>query len=346
MPFFSVGVVTYNRRQILKDTLTVLLRQTFQDFEVLVGNDYPAEILDATSMGIDDPRVQFVNHPKNLGEGRNMNTLLEMSRGKYFIWQFDDDLVDPSLLEKARKVIESQRGPDCVYTSFDLLHGNATLPAKEPPPLKDNEVRLFTGAEFLRNYCAGNLKALGSAGIFETEYLRKMKGFDTMCKGPLSIHGEFMLLVKSGLLPRVAYISQPLVYFRVHEERWLCTMTDCAIYEEAGENFLEKSVAILSTPGLRADFAANFSEVFRLICATVVGRAHPETGRLPLLRMWGYLGRLHRRLKPLGWSRCYWIAVNCLLREAAEYLRIALCETVKSLLPVRLYVVLKTSLGR
>lgn len=83
-PFFSIGVTTYNRRELLKQVLDILIKQTFSDFEVIVGNDYPQEILTAELLGIYDPRIRFVNHPKNLGEVGNMNALLEVSRGRYF----------------------------------------------------------------------------------------------------------------------------------------------------------------------------------------------------------------------------------------------------------------------
>ena len=40
MPFFSIGVTTYNRKELLKQTLISIINQTFTDFEVIVGNDY------------------------------------------------------------------------------------------------------------------------------------------------------------------------------------------------------------------------------------------------------------------------------------------------------------------
>ncbi|MFA4853438.1 MAG: glycosyltransferase, partial [Bacteroidales bacterium] len=75
-PLFSIGVPTYNRKDLLKQTLLSILEQSFADFEVIVGNDFPDETISAESLGIDDRRVRFINNKQNLGELENMNSLL------------------------------------------------------------------------------------------------------------------------------------------------------------------------------------------------------------------------------------------------------------------------------
>jgi glycosyltransferase involved in cell wall biosynthesis len=80
-PFFSIGVTTYNRHELLRETLNSILAQSFTDFEVIVGNDYTQEVLTGEMLGITDPRIRFVNHPRNLREVGNMNALLEMAKG-------------------------------------------------------------------------------------------------------------------------------------------------------------------------------------------------------------------------------------------------------------------------
>src|SRR3972149_1596543 len=119
MPFFSIGVTTYNRKELLKQTLISIINQTFTDFEVIVGNDYIGEVLDADVLGIEDPRIRFINHECNLGELNNMNALLAAAKGKYFTWQFDDDLYAPDFLKAVHAAIMKFDFPHCVYTSYD-----------------------------------------------------------------------------------------------------------------------------------------------------------------------------------------------------------------------------------
>ena len=125
MPLFSIGVTTYNRRELLKQSLASIINQTFSDFEVIVGNDYTQEILSAEILGIQDPRIRFINHPQNLGEVGNMNALLEMSRGKYFTWQFDDDLYATNFLETVHSTLIKFNFPSRVFTSHSFFYGSS-----------------------------------------------------------------------------------------------------------------------------------------------------------------------------------------------------------------------------
>ena len=124
-PFFSIGVTTYNRPELLKQTLSSIRAQTFADFEVIVGNDYIPEPISASSLGIKDPRMRFVNHPRNLGEVQNMNALVDLSRGRYFTWLTDDDLYAPNFLAKVHSALVRFDLPPCVFTSFESFSGTA-----------------------------------------------------------------------------------------------------------------------------------------------------------------------------------------------------------------------------
>ena len=124
-PFFSIGVTTYNRPEMLKQTLMSIRAQTFADFEVIVGNDYAQEPLSAEFLGITDSRIRFINHPQNLGEAGNMNTLLNMSRGRYFTWQCDDDLYAPNFLGEVHSALVEFNYPTCVFTAYEFIYGNS-----------------------------------------------------------------------------------------------------------------------------------------------------------------------------------------------------------------------------
>src|SRR5713226_4574644 len=117
-PLFSFGVTTYDRVDLLAETLSSILRQTFCDFEIIVGNDNPNRTLSAASLGIHDSRIRFVNHSRNLGELGNMNSLLGLARGRYFTWIADDDLYAPNFLHAVHAALNKFEFPPCVYTSY------------------------------------------------------------------------------------------------------------------------------------------------------------------------------------------------------------------------------------
>lgn len=266
-PFFSVAVTTYNRKDLLLQTLSSLLGQTFKDFEILIGNDYPDEILSSEYLGIEDPRIRIFNNEKNVGELDNMNYLLSNARGRYFTWQFDDDPCSPFFLNEVYSIINHYRFPPAVFTSFSYIYGTSFHEFKSTT---NGRVKLYTGREFLRKYLSGSLRALGCCGCYDTDYLQSVGGVQRLSNGPMALHSEYLLLIRSGLLSNIAYIQTPLVSTRVHEYSWTCSNTDVELFKQAGRNLVRESLTILSSAELKDDFKDNISSVLRAVLSAVI----------------------------------------------------------------------------
>lgn len=286
-PFFSIGLPTYNRPELLQQCLLSILRQTFTDFEVIVGNDYVAMPLSGEPLGIDDPRVRFINHPHNLGEIDNMNSLLALSRGRYFTWQFDDDLYAADFLEATHAALTKFDFPQCVYTSFCYVWGtsfpNTTSSSRSCPST------LFSGRHFLRSYLSGHLKLLGCCGVFETDCLRKMGGVRKLCDHPIGAHSEHLIIIQAGLLDRVVYVKSPLVLYRNYDNSWSYKNKDADTYIQAGQAYLLQGVAVLQESALRDDFQQNLSVVIESSLDVVVAKLIARDGRLDRIQLNKYL---------------------------------------------------------
>jgi hypothetical protein len=267
-PLFSIGVPTYNRKHLLKQTLLSILEQSFTDFEVIVGNDFPDEVLSPEVLGIEDPRVRIINHKRNLGELENMNFLLNAAEGRYFTWQFDDDPCAPTLLSKVYSVLIKFDFPPCVFTSFSYIYGTHFHKFK-----KNNnwQVQLFSGRDFLRKYLSGGLKALGCCGLYDADYLKRIGGAKRLSSGLIALHSEYLLLIGAGMLSKVAYINDQLVSSRIHENSWTCSNSDVDLFKQAGINLIRESLVILLSDDLKDDFSENVSSILKsVISATVV----------------------------------------------------------------------------
>lgn len=308
-PLFSIAVPTYNRPDLLKQSLLSIIGQTFSDFEVIVGNDYHKETLSAQLLGIKDPRVRFVNHPQNLGELGNMNALLGMSCGRYFTWQFDDDLYAPNFLEAVHSALVKFDFPLCVFTSYKIIRGTSF------PDLTKNssgQEQLFSGRQFLRMYFSSKLKAMGCTGVYNAGYLRRIGGVERLTDGPFALYSEYLLLVRTGLLEKVAYIDAPLVLYRAHEGSWGPTNTEVDIYKQAGENLVRESVKVFSRLELRDDFHQNLSSILQLPLNIFVGKLAARGGCLDGHAVMAYLFSMKEQFNSLKGSALYWIALASL----------------------------------
>ena len=254
-PFFSIGVTTYNRRDLLRQTLNSIQAQTFGDYEVIVGNDYQAEILSGELLGISDRRFRFVNHPRNLQEVGNMNALLAMAQGRYFTWLADDDLYEPDFLQTGHDLLVKNGFPPVFFSSF-----GAIWDTEEPSPasISPHSVSVLTGREFLDRYFAGRLKIISPYGLFDTGLLRSVVGgVEELCPAAVGLYGEYIFLMRCALFNKIIYSDAPLVIYRVHDGAWGCTNLELDKYCEAGAELVRRSSEVLRHPSLSGDLAKN-----------------------------------------------------------------------------------------
>lgn len=295
-PFFSIGVTTYRRRELLKETLTSIAGQTFREFEVIVGNDYPKEPVSEELLDIWDPRIRYINHPRTLGELGNTHALLAEGRGRYFTWLADDDLYAPNFLEAVHSALVRFDFPPCVFTSYAF--------GSDPPfnglVLAAERDRLMSGREFLRAYLEKTVNIQGCYGVFDIQYLRRIGGMEQLGNG-FSPYSDVLLGIRAGSLERVVYIDAPLVFFRAHSGSISLTSGDVEAYCSAQRDLCRKSVVIFRSRQLSPDFRRNLDSLLRWCVRDFVAVVRRSRGLT-----WGegirYLAFLVRYVPLLGCS--------------------------------------------
>ena len=278
-PMFSIGITTYDQPELLKHAIRSVLEQTYPDFEVLVGNDHPGRSLSPDLLGMHDPRIRWINHPENLGELGNLNSLLEKAGGRYFSWLADDDYYSPALLGTVLESLHRFDFPPCVYTSYALLDDTGV--GRPEQYHFTNEVRSLEGREFLRRYLDGEFRAIGTCGFFETRYLRESGGAEKLGSGPFALYSEYLLLLRAGLLPRVVHIDRPLVTYRVHGLSWGCSNLDFREYEAAGRQLIRRSGAMFKDGSTQEEFRKYLPGICRIHWNTYVQKALNEAAASP-----------------------------------------------------------------
>lgn len=330
VPLFSIGVTTYDRVELLIQTLSSILGQTFSDFEVIIGNDNPGRVLSTEALEIHDPRIRIVNNARNLGELGNMNSILAMARGRYFTWIADDDLYSPNFLEEVHAALIAFDYPLCVYTSY--LIGSAV-----PEEVQAQGKYLLTGREFLKRYLAGTLKAIGTMAMFDREHLREIGGLKDLTGGSMALYTEYLQIIRTGLVERVAYIDAPLIIYRAHEGSWGCRIFDMDLFKRAGENLSAGSIDIFRRPELIGDFGQNLRRfLHRFMFEFIeIARSSPQQS-FNDRQLFRYLVFSRKYISSLKGSFLYAKAIQCLGNVVAEIFWPVCKRKVISLIPVRL----------
>lgn len=250
----TVGVTTYNRPGFLKETIHSLLQQSFRNFELIISNDYPAVAVTFDSLGIqNDSRIKIINQATNLGEMNNMNYLLDIAQGEWFVWLGDDDLLHPEFLMLANKAILNNQESNIVgffsnYISVPCPDGVFSL------PLGSNKCLNYSASNFLLDYTSQKIPLVGCYGLMHAATLKKIGGMPKLGNsvGHYSDTLIPVLLVEHGNL---CWLNEPLVFYRAHPDSLSHKSTDFSAYISAETDFLEnlKRVCASQTVNMKPD---------------------------------------------------------------------------------------------
>lgn len=120
MALFTVGIPTHNRAHYLPETLSCLLRQTYQDFEVIISDNASTDSTTKVVGQFQDSRIRYVRQESNVGPIANFLRCAELARTEWIVFNQDDDLLCPLFLERFASTIEKH--PNIVMYATDILH--------------------------------------------------------------------------------------------------------------------------------------------------------------------------------------------------------------------------------
>jgi glycosyltransferase involved in cell wall biosynthesis len=114
-------VPTYNRADSLARTIKAILGQTFQDFEIVVGDDASSDHTSETVRKFTDPRIRYIRNQTNLGIYGNWNALIEKARGRFICIYHDHDTYLPTIVERSFALIDHYSDMSFVHTAIVLV---------------------------------------------------------------------------------------------------------------------------------------------------------------------------------------------------------------------------------
>ena len=108
----SVCIPVYNGSDYLEECLGSVFAQTFSDFEVVLVDDNSSDhSLDiAQRYAASDDRICVFHNKLNLGLVNNWNRCVELSRGQWIKFVFQDDLLEPDCLKRMIEAGNHKKG--------------------------------------------------------------------------------------------------------------------------------------------------------------------------------------------------------------------------------------------
>lgn len=145
LPLVSIGMPVHNGEKYIIRALNSLLAQEYEKYEIIISDnastDQTPRILKEYASKY--PCIRIYTHPENVGAQENFRTVLELARGKYFMWAAVDDYWLPSFT--GTLVNEFNNSPDsgvamCAVERVredGTPHGTIRFLGKDDPNCKD-----------------------------------------------------------------------------------------------------------------------------------------------------------------------------------------------------------------
>lgn len=123
MPFISVIIPYYKKKNFIEDTLKSIINQTYQNFEIIIVDDELSleskQVLQKVLKL--DKRIKIILNNKNIGAGLSRNKGIEISNGDYICFCDSDDLWKHTKLEKQLEFMKNSNLAFS-FTSYEIIN--------------------------------------------------------------------------------------------------------------------------------------------------------------------------------------------------------------------------------
>lgn len=212
-PLVSFVVPCYKLAHLLAECINSILAQTYQDFEIIIMDNCSPDNTPEVARSFYDPRVKHIRNEVNLGHVRNFNKGITMSRGKY-VWLIsaDDWLRSPDVLGRYVNLMERNPGVGYVFCRAVEVQGSKELGLAQWTSCGEKD-RIWNGRSFLMRLIRRNFIVMSSTMV-------RKECFDKVGLFPLDMPYacDWYLWCVLALNYQVAYLPEPMVFVRIHEE--------------------------------------------------------------------------------------------------------------------------------
>ena len=221
MPKVTVIIPNYNHGRFLTKRLKSVLHQTFQDFEVIylddASTDNSNEVL---AKFADDGRIRAVFNDVNGGVPfKQWNKGVRLAQGEY-VWIAEaDDYADERLLERLVRKLDENPNVGLAYCeSLRVDERDNVIPWVEV--WRENSRRwdqdfINAGADECGRSLVCHNTIPNASGVLFRRSVYERAGY---ADETLKVSGDWLMWIKMLLISDIAYVAEPLNYFRLHSK--------------------------------------------------------------------------------------------------------------------------------
>lgn len=209
MPKVSIGIPAYDAARYLPAAIQSALAQSFEDFEVFVGDNVSQDETPALCASVTDGRFRYVRFDRHVGQPANWNRCLQQARGDYIVLLHADDLLSPLFVRRAADVLDGN--PSVVLVHSAVTHIDAQANALPAQRYLSGD-RIETGRHVLERLLMEGC-FIKPAGVMVRRAAYRAAGpFDE----GVTWGADWDMWLRLCLEGDVAYLGDPLASYREH----------------------------------------------------------------------------------------------------------------------------------
>ncbi len=180
-PLITVIIPSYNHGRFIAHTIDSILKQTLQDFEVIIIDDHSPDNSVEVIKKFQDPRIKLITLPNNMGICRVSNICFSQAQGEFLTIIASDDIMLPHNLEKKVEFLQKNPSYGAVFSQVEAIdENNKALPKKthkyEGIFISEPKKRTAWLNHF---FYIGNCLAAPTF-LTRTDCIKQIKGFDEL----------------------------------------------------------------------------------------------------------------------------------------------------------------------
>lgn len=202
----SVIVPVYNTEKYLKNCIDSLLKQNFEDYEIIVINDLSPGNAEEIIKSYNDKKIVYIKNKTNKGIGYNRNLGIKKAKGEYVCFIDSDDYVKEDFISKMYNYSKENNLDLCVcdYVNVDE---------------EGNKLKEFNLSDFCITNYEGNNKILCEINLAPWNKLYKK---DMLVKNKIEFSETLKyedlsfvaLSIKNS--KKIGKINEQLNYYTIH----------------------------------------------------------------------------------------------------------------------------------
>lgn len=209
-PLVSIGMAIHNEDKYLNSALEAICSQDYPNIEIIISDNASTDKTDQICKIFKNKysHIQYYRTNENIGAYANGCSVIEKSKGKYFMYAAGHDLWHPTFISKAVRIMEED--PDIVlcYARTMRIDSNG----KSIGLAKNNwDLRRISSSNRVV-HLVNNIS--GGDPCYGLVRLHVVKAFVT--RNPDFVWGQDqVMLAYYSLLGTIAHIPEPLFYWRM-----------------------------------------------------------------------------------------------------------------------------------